>query len=61
MQAANRGQSVLYVSDSRVFTPGQWVRLVLSNPKTGGLVTDMMGGLIQESPDFRCADRDQAA
>eukprot|EP00879_Flechtneria_rotunda_P029045 GHRR01031304.1.p1 GENE.GHRR01031304.1~~GHRR01031304.1.p1 ORF type:complete len:250 (+),score=68.68 GHRR01031304.1:450-1199(+) len=50
---AARGQSLLYVSNSSVFTPGQWVRLVLSSPAAGGMVTDLMCGLMQETADYK--------
>lgn len=54
LQDALRGQSVLFVSNSSAFSPGQWVRLVLSAPATGGIATDLMGGLAQETADYRC-------
>ena len=52
-QNASRGSSQLSVSSTRAFTPGQWVRLMLDSPASGGLVTDLMSGLIQEDPVYR--------
>jgi hypothetical protein len=45
---------VLRVSNSSQFTPGQWVRLVLSAPTAGGIVTDMTTGIIPELADYKC-------
>lgn len=52
-QNAARGQRVLRVSNSSVFTPGQWVRLVMDAPTTGGIVTDMTSGIIPETADYK--------
>jgi hypothetical protein len=53
LQDALRGQSVLFVSNSSAFSPGQWVRLVMSAPAAGGIATDMMSGLTQETADYK--------
>jgi hypothetical protein len=53
LQDAPRGQSVLFVSNSSAFSPGQWVRLVMSAPAAGGIATDMMSGLAQETVDYK--------
>ncbi|KAF6262421.1 hypothetical protein COO60DRAFT_1676006 [Scenedesmus sp. NREL 46B-D3] len=50
---ALRGESVLFVGNSSAFSPGQWVRLVLSAPAAGGIATDLMAGLAQETADYR--------
>jgi hypothetical protein len=52
-QNAARGQGVLRVSNGTVFTPGQWVRLVLDAPTNGGIVTDMTSGIIPETADYK--------
>jgi hypothetical protein len=52
-QGATRGSNQLFVSRSEPFSPGQWVRLVLDSPPTGGLVTDLMSGMITEDPVYR--------
>lgn len=52
-QNAAKGQGVLRVSNSSAFAPGQWVRLVMSAPAAGGVVTDMMAGIIPEAADFK--------
>lgn len=53
LQNAARGQGLLRVSNSSVFTPGQWVRLVLDAPTNGGIVTDMTTGIIPETADYK--------
>jgi hypothetical protein len=52
-QGAARGSNQLFVSRSDPFSPGQWVRLVLDSPPTGGLVTDLMSGMINEDAVYR--------
>lgn len=47
-----RGDTVLSVSSTAGFTPGMWLRLVLSSPAGGGLVTNMMSGLIKEGSNY---------
>lgn len=53
LQNAARGQGVLRVSNSTVFTPGQKVRLVLDAPTNGGIVTDMTTGIVPETADYK--------
>jgi len=57
LQDAFRGQAVLYVSDTSQFQPGMWVRLMQSNPASGGLVTNLMSGLITEGPESPVSGR----
>jgi hypothetical protein len=53
LQNAVRGQGVLRVSNTSVFTPGQWVRLVMDAPAAGGIVTNMTQGIVPESADYK--------
>jgi hypothetical protein len=48
MQNVTKGEAILSVDDTSKFTPGLWVRLLMDNPATGGLVTDLMSGRVQE-------------
>ena len=41
------------MSDSTQFTPGQWVRLVMDAPASGGIVTDMTSGIVPEVADYK--------
>lgn len=51
LQDVVKGQQLVYVTDSTVFSPGQWVRLMMTNPTAGGLVSDMNAGLMAENAD----------
>ncbi len=40
------------MDNATAFSPGQWVRVIQSNPATGGMVTDLMNGLRTESSGY---------
>jgi len=50
-QAASRGDTKLYVDDSRSIWPGDWLRLTLDNPANASLSRAMTGGLWGPQPN----------